>query len=67
VVVLPAPVEGRHDPGRARAGWRTDEPCPVCGTGLVLVDTGGPVLRAECRLCGYAGPFDTADFPDGDW
>ena len=21
--------------------------------------TGGPVLRAECRLCGYAGPFDT--------
>ena len=41
--------------------WRTDEPCPVCQTGLVLVDTGGPVLRAECRLCGYAGPFDTAD------
>ena len=47
--------------------WRTDEPCPVCGTGLILVDTGNPVLRAECRLCGYAGPFDTADFPDGDW
>ena len=39
--------------------WSTDEPCPVCGTGLVLVDTGGPVLRAECRLCGYVGPFDT--------
>jgi hypothetical protein len=39
--------------------WRTDEPCPVCGTGLVLVDDGRPVLRAECRLCGYAGPFDT--------
>ena len=35
--------------------WRTDEPCPVCGTGLVLVDDGRPVLRAECRLCGYAG------------
>ena len=44
--------------------WRTDEPCPICSTGLVLVDTGGPVLRAECRLSGYAGPFDT----DGtDW
>ena len=26
-----------------------------------------PVLRAECRLCGYAGPFDTADFAGGDW
>jgi len=47
--------------------WRTDEPCPVCGTGLVLVENGRPVLRAECRLCGYAGPFDTADLPDGDW
>ena len=47
--------------------WRTDEPCPVCGTGLVLVENGSPVLRAECRRCGSAGPFDTADFPDGDW
>ena len=47
--------------------WRTDEPCPVCGTGLVLVDDGTSVLRAECRLCGYAGPFDTGDATDGDW
>jgi hypothetical protein len=48
--------------------WRTDEPCPVCGTGLVLVDTGEPVLKAECRLCGYAGPFGTGDdLGDGDW
>jgi len=32
------------------------------------VEDGGPVLRAECRLCGYAGPFDTdgADW-DGAW
>jgi hypothetical protein len=48
--------------------WRTDEPCPVCETGLVLVDNGTTTLRAECRLCGYAGPFDTADGSwDGDW
>jgi hypothetical protein len=48
--------------------WRTDEPCPVCDTGLVLVEDGRPVLRAECRLCGYAGPFDAADDnPAGDW
>jgi ribosomal protein S27AE len=44
--------------------WRTDEPCPVCGTGLVLIENGTAVLRAECRLCGYAGPFDIAD---GSW
>ena len=48
--------------------WRTDEPCPVCGTGLVLVEDGGPVLHAECRLCGYAGPFDTEGTDcDGAW
>ena len=47
--------------------WRTDEPCPVCETGLVLTDNGTAILRAECRLCGYAGPFDTTDAADGDW
>ena len=30
---------------------RTDEPCPACGTGLVMVDD-GQAIRAECRLCG---------------
>jgi ribosomal protein S27AE len=47
--------------------WRTDEPCPVCGTGLVMIDDGCPVLRAECRPCGYGGPFDTTDLADGEW
>jgi hypothetical protein len=47
--------------------WRTDEPCPVCGTRLVLVDN-GTAVRAECRLCGYAGPFEIADGSwDGEW
>ena len=64
--IVPADRAARRWPMRETA-WRTDEPCPVCQTGLVLVDTGSPVLRAECRLCGYAGPFDTADLPDGDW
>ena len=54
----------RRWPDEGDFAWRTDEPCPVCGTGLILVDNGGPVLRAECRLCGYAGPCDNAD--DGD-
>ena len=35
--------------------WRTDEPCPVCGTGLIMLDDGIPVLRAEFRLCGSPG------------
>jgi transcription elongation factor Elf1 len=48
--------------------WRTDQPCPVCGTELVLVDNGTAVLQAECRRCGYAGPFDTGETTgDGDW
>ena len=46
--------------------WRTDEPCPVCGTGLVVIDDGRPTLRAECRLCGWGGLFETDDDPDGD-
>ena len=29
--------------------WRTDEPCPVCATGLILHDDGTSPPRAECR------------------
>ena len=32
--------------------WRTDEPCPLCGTGLFLIE-GLDSLAAECRLCGF--------------
>ncbi len=44
--------------------WRTDEPCPVCGTGLVLIEDDRLTLQGECRLCGWGGPFETDD-PDG--
>ncbi len=44
--------------------WRTDEPCPVCATGLIMHDDGGPVLRAECRLCGWSDTW-TGDHADG--
>jgi transcription elongation factor Elf1 len=48
--------------------WRTDEPCPVCETGLTVVDSGLMVLRAECRLCGYVTAWDSADdATGGDW
>ena len=51
----------------AVTAWRTDEPCPVCATGLVLHDDGGSSrLRAECRLCGWAGPWTGDDLDGGD-
>ena len=43
--------------------WRTDEPCPVCATGLTMLDDGGPAPRYECRLCGWS---DTWGSPDPD-
>ena len=47
----------------AITAWRTDEPCPVCATGLIMHDDGAR-LRAECRLCGWADTW-TGDDPDG--
>jgi hypothetical protein len=44
--------------------WRTDEPCPVCATGLVMRDDGTSPILAECRLCGWAGTW-TSDQADG--
>jgi hypothetical protein len=48
----------------AVTAWRTDEPCPVCATGLIMHDNGGPALRAECRLCGWSDTW-TGDHADG--
>ena len=56
---------GRPVPARAsRVGggmttptaWRTDDPCPVCATGLILLDDGSRVLTVECRSCGSPTP-----------
>ena len=44
--------------------WRTDEPCPVCATGLILHDDGTTPPWAECRLCGWADTW-TGDQADG--
>ena len=48
----------------AITAWRTDEPCPVCATGLILHDDGTTPAWAECRLCGWADTW-TGDDPDG--
>jgi len=50
--------------------WQTDEPCPTCGAGLVLLDDGSPDVLWECRMCGDrpARPDEDEDEPTGgDW
>jgi hypothetical protein len=42
--------------------WRADDPCPGCGTGLLLLDD-GPRLTVGCRSCGTADTW--ASNPDG--
>ena len=44
----------------AVTAWRTDEPCPVCATGLIMLDDGSSI-RAECRLCGWADTWTGDD------
>jgi ribosomal protein S27AE len=44
--------------------WRTDEPCPVCATGLILHDDGTAAPRYECRLCGWSDTWTSGE-PDG--
>jgi ribosomal protein S27AE len=46
--------------------WQTDEPCPGCGTPLVLLDDGTEPIRWECRDCGH-GPDSAGETPGGDW
>jgi endogenous inhibitor of DNA gyrase (YacG/DUF329 family) len=34
--------------------WRTDDPCPVCGTGLHTTDDGYAAVTQDCPLCGWS-------------
>jgi predicted RNA-binding Zn-ribbon protein involved in translation (DUF1610 family) len=35
--------------------WRTDDPCPVCGTGLTATDNSdGAQVAQDCPLCGWS-------------
>ena len=51
----------------APTAWRTDEPCPVCGTGLTVLDDGRSLLQADCRWCGYTDTWNADDTDGGDW
>jgi hypothetical protein len=40
--------------------WRTDDPCPVCGTGLTCTDDEGAQAAQECGLCGWSATWQAA-------
>ena len=50
----------------AISAWRTDEPCPVCATGLILHDDGAVLHWLECRLCGWAQTWTGGNPGDDD-
>ena len=50
----------------AITAWRTDEPCPVCATGLILHDDGSTPAWVECRLCGWADTWTSDEVDGGD-
>jgi len=41
--------------------WQADDPCPGCGTGLIVLDDGGLRLTVECRSCGTADTWASGD------
>jgi len=41
--------------------WRTDDPCPVCGTGLTSTDNAaGQQAGQDCGLCGWSVTWQTS-------
>jgi hypothetical protein len=39
--------------------WRTDDPCPVCGTGLHATGDATGVITQHCPLCGWSATWQT--------
>jgi hypothetical protein len=37
--------------------WRTDDPCPLCGTGLTITDDGSSAFTQDCPLCGWSATW----------
>jgi predicted RNA-binding Zn-ribbon protein involved in translation (DUF1610 family) len=38
--------------------WRTDDPCPACGTALTLTGSATGSSRQDCPACGWAVTWD---------
>ncbi len=46
--------------------WRTDDPCPVCRTGLTATDDpDGDQAGQDCGLCGWSVTWQAALNLDG--
>ena len=43
--------------------WRTDDPCPVCATGLLATGTSPGRVRQDCPLCGWSTTWNIT--PEG--
>ena len=39
--------------------WLDGEPCPACGTGLLITD-GTTAITQDCPACGWTATFDVA-------
>jgi hypothetical protein len=37
--------------------WRTDDPCPCCGTALTATDDGQVRITLDCPLCGWSSTW----------
>ena len=44
--------------------WRTDEPCPACGTALYATETSTTVTH-HCPTCGWTATCDLASQREG--
>jgi uncharacterized Zn finger protein (UPF0148 family) len=42
------------------ATWRTDDSCPVCGTGLHCTDDGTEIITQDCPVCGWSATWQAA-------
>jgi uncharacterized protein (DUF983 family) len=40
--------------------WLASEPCPACGTGLLITDDGTTAITQDCPACGWTAKFDRA-------
>jgi uncharacterized protein (DUF983 family) len=48
----------------AVTAWHSDDPCPVCGTGLTYTDDEASAVTQDCGLCGWSATWQAAT--DGD-
>ena len=44
--------------------WQTDEPCPVCGTGLTATDDATGQTGQDCSLCGWSTTWQPSTEPE---